>query len=116
MAVDGDVGTDGEASDSGAAEAEPEQVFIYSQEVKCFLCGSTLGRLIGDPSLPRRARSFVAASGAGPTAPALAGSRCSRCGGPSYLDEVDVEVRLRKIALEKPKRGRKPKPRPERTG
>ncbi len=93
--------------------AEVVEFLVFTQDVKCFHCGFVSGQFVGPPGLPRDARRFVPSPGVQPpdrfqaTRP-----RCLRCGGPCFLDEVETSVRFREEALEKPKRGRKPKPRP----
>jgi hypothetical protein len=100
-------------------ESEPlasslEDALIYTQDVKCFHCGFVSGQLVGRPSLPRDVRTFVAVPGSEPPADFdVVRPRCLRCGGPCFLDEVETRVRLRQEDLEKPRRGRKPKPRPD---
>jgi hypothetical protein len=97
----------------GERASRADRSIIYSQDVKCLLCGFVSGQLVGDVSLPIDARAFTPAPGQRPP-PGFqsARARCFRCGGPCFLDEVETTVRLRDEVLEKPRRGRKPKNRP----
>ena len=88
--------------------------FIYSQDVKCFQCGFVLGQLVGHLGLQPRQRVFRPTTGElVPPSFQASRPRCFRCGGCCYLDEVETTIRVRTEDLEKPRRGRKPKPRPE---
>lgn len=110
MAVDPESSTERH----GTVGAEPvpsvHETFRYAQDVKCFHCGFISGQLSGDPRLPRGARPFVPSPGS-ETPPGFRSDRlrCLRCGGPCFLDEVEAIVVLGPAALEKPRRGRKPK-------
>lgn len=100
-------------SEGGSPEPRLEESVIYAQDVKCLLCGLVLGQLIGRTSLPPNARRFNPARGqAVPVGFHAARARCFRCGGVCFLDEVETSVVIRAEAFEKPRRGRKPKPRP----
>ena len=97
-----------------ADEARPrlgaDDSFIYSQDVKCFLCGFVSGQLVGPPTLPRSARAFRPAPGyVTPADFSPVRPRCLRCGGGCFLDEVEATLQLREEDIEKPRRGRKPK-------
>ena len=99
---------------SGSDPAElPEETIIYVQDIKCLLCGALPGQLVGRPGLPPDARRFQPSAGTVvPPGFRPGRARCFRCGGPCFLDEVETIVRFRAEAFEKPRRGRKPKPRP----
>jgi hypothetical protein len=91
-----------------------DDTFVYSQDVKCFQCGLVLGQLVGHLGLQPGPRTFQPSPGERPPSgfnPAR--PRCFRCGGSCFLDEVETTLRPGPAELEKPRRGRKPKPRPE---
>ena len=107
-------GSDEEAAD---AELELEETIVYAQDVKCLLCGFVLGQLFGRPGLPPDARRFRPSAGQAVPPGFRAGrARCFRCAGPCFLDEVETSLRIGAVAFEKPRRGRKPKPRPGLNG
>ena len=86
---------------------------VTVRDAKCWHCGFVAGQLVleADPLHPRR---FLRVSGQCPADLQVVDGqlRCCRCGGPLYLDDVETVVRLRMEAVERPRRGRKPKGRP----
>ncbi len=113
MALDLDDSTARQRTEEEALEPGLSDSLIYSQDVKCFHCGFVSGQLVGHPTLPREARTFSPTPGQQSQLFEAARLRCFRCGGPCFLDEVETTVRLREEDLEKPRRGRKPKARPD---
>ena len=59
---------------------------VTVREVKCFLCGDTLG----DVLLGARQRVFRRAPSCPPTAGPLERLRCPRCNGPVYLEGAET--------------------------
>ena len=113
MAVDLSGSAEGSGQPTSATEPGPKETVVYAQDVKCLLCGCVLGQLFGRPSLPPDARRFRPSPGhAMPPCFRPGRARCFRCGGPCFLDEVETSMVIRDEAFEKPRRGRKPKPRP----
>ena len=113
MALDVDSAAEPAGGPASGPEDGPEEMVIHAQDVKCLMCGAVLGQLVGRPSLPPDARRFRPSAGTiVPPGFRPARARCFRCGGPCFLDEVETIVKIREAAFEKPRRGRKPKPRP----
>lgn len=104
------------------ANGEPEHVpsprggsahlYATSQDLKCMHCGFVAGQLVTEQEDGSQ-RSILRVSGQCPSAAAVVGGRirCCRCGGPVYLDEIEILMRLQPEVIEAPRRGRKPKDR-----
>jgi DNA-directed RNA polymerase subunit RPC12/RpoP len=60
-------------------------------DLKCYHCGHISGQLIGESESPLASRLFVPSAGVNKPLP-VPGQRykCTRCGGPVYLDEIEV--------------------------
>jgi hypothetical protein len=57
-------------------------------ELRCYLCAEFVGSYVGDPRRPDRALFVPAVEGHDP--PLKRGKiRCVRCGGPTYVDEIE---------------------------
>jgi len=89
---------------------EPPQRYFVA-EVKCYWCGSVAGTLQGDWPLGPETLAFhnlVDDHGPALRGRELARVRCSRCGGPLFVDDFDV-VRARsdkRDLIDRPRRGR----------
>lgn len=90
-------------------------VRVYAEaDVKCFHCGQLVGLVRRDRAPVPTAPAFVP-TGATQAQPVrtLSEIHCGRCGGPTFLDEVQVRHALQLVeSSEQPakrKRGRPPK-------
>jgi hypothetical protein len=90
-------------------------------DVRCLLCGRVMGRLVGPVTdaglLAGQSPAFSAFRPADPNASAvrLGGGeqfRCGTCGGPALMDEVETFSTYddRDEDVDRPRRGRPPKP------
>ena len=60
-------------------------------DLKCYYCGHVTGQLEDDTSAPVRTRAFYPRPGYVGTLPKPGERiRCTRCGGPVYLDEIEI--------------------------
>lgn len=82
-------------------------------ELKCYLCGRVAGELEGQAGQAPRFDRYTPA----PDLPASAEnrsrpSRCPRCSGGLFVDEVEQVYLISNRPLKPEKRGRKPRKRP----
>lgn len=60
-------------------------------DVKCYYCGFVSGQIEGDPESQSQRWAFRSLTGATPRVPSTNHSlRCTRCGGPVFLDEIET--------------------------
>jgi hypothetical protein len=60
-------------------------------DLKCYYCGHVTGQVEGDTTEPVRTRAFYPRPGYAGTLPKPGERiRCSRCGGPVYMDDVEI--------------------------
>jgi len=60
-------------------------------DVKCYHCGYVSGQLVGEPNTPLSSRIFIPSPTYSRPLPAPSELiTCGRCGGPVFLDEVEV--------------------------
>jgi len=97
---------------------KPIRHTLYVADLKCYLCGSVTGSIESEHALTATAggRHPVVLRRPGQTAPLRlldwTRLRCSRCGGPLFLDDSDVVTRRvdeYNWLDERPRRGRPPK-------
>jgi hypothetical protein len=97
---------------------KPIQHTFFVADLKCYLCGGVVGTLESEQALdPRLARNrpvTLRQPGEKTGVQVLEWHRlrCTRCGGPLFLDETDVVVRRTdeyNWLEERPRRGRPPK-------
>ena len=82
-------------------------------DLKCYLCGRTVGELEGAGERGSRFHSFRPAPGMDSlTGLELRKARCPLCGGGLFVDEVERVYFLSERPLKPEKRGRKPRRRP----
>jgi hypothetical protein len=84
-------------------QSKPMRRTFFVADLKCYMCGSVAGSIESEQSLT-----------VAPHVPVLNWRqlRCDRCGGPLFLDEVDVVTRRYEDYNwldERPRRGRPPK-------
>lgn len=73
---------------------------IIRADVKCYYCGNVSGQVEGDPEKPNGRWSYYPDPTTRLTAPRHP-IRCSRCGGPVFLDEIET-VRRKPSLAERP--------------
>lgn len=74
---------------------------IIRADVKCYYCGFVSGQLEGDSRDPLHIRAFRPAPTYGGPLPRPGDRvRCGRCGGPVFLDEIEVVRERRRAAQE----------------
>ncbi|HLH22767.1 MAG TPA: hypothetical protein VK066_09600 [Chloroflexota bacterium] len=61
---------------------------LISADLKCYYCGYVTGEVITDTSHPDRVLAFRPTDG--DVQSGKAARRCSRCGGPVYLDDAQT--------------------------
>jgi len=97
---------------------KPIRQTVFVADLKCYLCGSVTGSIESQQALspaPAGARSVMIRHPGEAKVVQVADwrrLRCTRCGGPLYLDESDVIVRRideYNWLDERPRRGRPPK-------
>ncbi len=87
-------------------------------EARCYWCGTVAGTLEGGWPLQTGALMFRRSGEHQALVPARPNSRafrCGRCGGPLFVDELDIVTLRPKYVNEtedRPRRGRPPKRRP----
>lgn len=60
-------------------------------DVKCYYCGFVSGQLEGDPERTTHHWNFRTNGGVSPSSsPSKHQLRCTRCGGPVFLDEIET--------------------------
>ncbi len=73
---------------------------VISADIKCYHCGHVSGQLVGDPSQPVKISAFhPSAMWSDKSLRPGETLRCFRCGGPVYLDDVQM-VKQRPVKLE----------------
>jgi hypothetical protein len=88
-------------------------MFKLRAELKCYLCGRTVGELEGISGRSQRFECFRPAPGMETlVGQQLGKARCPCCGGGLFIDEVERVYFLSERALKPEKRGRKPRRRP----
>jgi hypothetical protein len=97
---------------------KPEHRTFFVADLKCYMCGSVSGSIESEQSLTAAApmlRPVVLRQPGRDQAVQVLNwqrLRCDRCGGPLFLDEVDVVTRRYESYNwldERPRRGRPPK-------
>lgn len=70
-----------------------------SAEIKCYHCGYVSGQLVGEANSPMKVEAFKPNPNyKGPMPHQGDPLRCFRCGGPVYLDEVELLTEARETA------------------
>ncbi len=69
-------------------------------DLKCYYCGHVSGQIEGETTQPIRYAVFSPSTtpGRGPAGRPGRPLRCQRCGGPVYLDEIEV-IRPRRPSI-----------------
>jgi hypothetical protein len=96
---------------------KPIRLTVFVADLKCYMCGAVCGSIESDQPLTGIAASRpVLLRRPGETEPTQVGNwrrlRCTRCGGPLFLDESEVITRRvdeYNWLDERPRRGRPPK-------
>lgn len=92
--------------------ATPGVRTYLTAELKCYLCGASSGTIEREQGVEHVVLLRRPGSEAAETMRDWRGIRCSRCGGPTFLDEPDVVTRYDEginWLEERPRRGRPPK-------
>ena len=73
---------------------------LIRADVKCYYCGHISGQVEGDPDDPKTVWRFhpISLEFANQTVQQRHTIRCTRCGGPVFLDEIET-VRSRTRAI-----------------
>jgi hypothetical protein len=109
---DGDDGAPLFDAADAVVEPSPESYMLVRANLTCYLCGRSAGSV--DSPMVRQWPALVRFQPAGvPTAHLAAWRRirCTRCGGPTFLEDFEtVRQRIERIdwALDAPRRGRPP--------
>ena len=100
-------------------QSKPMRRTFFVADLKCYMCGSVAGSIESEQSLtvaPHVPRPVVLRQPGRTQQPVQIVNwrqmRCDRCGGPLFLDEVDVVTRRYEDYNwldERPRRGRPPK-------
>ncbi|MBV9168815.1 MAG: hypothetical protein JOZ81_01865 [Chloroflexi bacterium] len=96
---------------------KPIRTTVFVADLKCYMCGAVCGSIESDQSLSHVATNrAVLLRRPGETDPVQVPNwrrlRCTRCGGPLFLDESEVITRRvdeYNWLEERPRRGRPPK-------
>ncbi len=97
---------------------KPQRRTFYVADLKCYMCGSVAGSLESEHDFHQIAAAahMVLLRQTGRDQPVQIGNwrqlRCDRCGGPLFLDEIDLITRRYEEYNwldERPRRGRPPK-------
>lgn len=73
------------------AIATQESPVKIKGDVKCYHCGYVSGQLVGEATTPLKSRLFTPSpTYSGPLPRPGAPFVCGRCGGPVYLDDIEV--------------------------
>ena len=78
-------------------------------EVKCYHCGRLSGTWLWLAAAGPALGTFELAHGAGRVRTGLTQIRCTHCGGPVFLDDVDEVRAPRVLVFERARPGRPPK-------
>jgi len=97
---------------------KPTRRTFFVADLKCYMCGSVAGSIESEqsltvaPSVPRAVVLRRGANDQGMQVLNWRSLRCERCGGPLFVDEVEVITRRYEDynwTDERPRRGRPPK-------
>ena len=97
---------------------KPQRRTFYVADLKCYMCGSVAGSLESEQEFNQLSAAGrpVLLRQTGQDHPVQVGNwrrlRCDRCGGPLFLDEIDLVTRRYEDynwLEERPRRGRPPK-------
>jgi hypothetical protein len=83
---------------------------LISADLKCYYCGYVTGEVITESAHPDRVLAFKPADATAQSGTATQ-RRCSRCGGPVYLDEAQTLSPREAAALVSAARARRPQQR-----
>jgi len=85
-------------------------MMLISADLKCYYCGFVTGEVITETAHPDRVLAFKPADGSAEAGKA-AQRRCSRCGGPVYLDDAQTLSPREAAALVNAARANRPQQR-----